>query len=54
MRGWRERLEGEVGGVKGWVHARLGVVSCSACTRLPARNGLVNEVKFLGLITQRW
>ena len=27
-----------------------GVVSCPACLCLPARNGLVNEVKFLGLI----
>ena len=28
------------------------LVSCPARARLPARNGLVNEVKFLGLITQ--
>ena len=28
------------------------LVSCPARTRLPARNGLVNEVEFLGLITQ--
>ena len=28
------------------------VVSCPARVRLPARNGLVNEVEFLGLITQ--
>ena len=29
-----------------------GLVSCPARARLPARNGLVNEVEFLGLITQ--
>ena len=28
------------------------LVSCPAHVRLPARNGLVNKVKFLGLITQ--
>ena len=28
------------------------LVSCPASARLPARNGLVNEVEFLGLITQ--
>ena len=28
------------------------LVSCPARARLPARNGLVNEVEFLGLITQ--
>ena len=32
--------------------ARVKVVSCPARARLPARNGLVNEVEFLGLITQ--
>ena len=31
---------------------RNALVSCPARARLPARNGLVNEVKFLGLITQ--
>ena len=30
------------------------VVICLACMRLPARNGLVNEVEFLGLISQKW
>ena len=30
------------------------LVPCPACTHLPARNGLVNEVEFLGLITQKW
>ena len=33
-----------------WGAATL--VSCPARARLPARNGLVNEVEFLGLITQ--
>ena len=28
------------------------LVSCPARARFPARNGLVNEVEFLGLITQ--
>ena len=28
------------------------LVSCPARAHLPARNGLVNEVEFLGLITQ--
>ena len=28
------------------------LVSCPARARLPARNGLVNKVEFLGLITQ--
>ena len=28
------------------------LVSCPARARLPARNGLVNEVEFLGFITQ--
>ena len=28
------------------------IVSCPARARLPARNGLVNEVEFLGLVTQ--
>ena len=28
------------------------IVSCPTCVHLPVRNGLVNEVKFLGLITQ--
>ena len=28
------------------------LVSCPARARLPARNGLVNEVEFLGLVTQ--
>ena len=32
--------------------AGLPLVSCLAHTRLPVRNGLVNEVEFLGLITQ--
>ena len=37
------------------VYANGGkLVSCPARTRLPARNGLVNEVEFLGLITQKW
>ena len=31
--------------------ARIVLVSCPARSRLPARNGLVNEVEFLGLIT---
>ena len=30
----------------------VGVVSCPPRVRLPARNGLVNEVEFLGLIPQ--
>ena len=30
------------------------VVSCPARVRLPAGNGLVNEVEFLGLIPQKW
>ena len=30
------------------------LVSCPARVRLPARNGLVNEVKFLGLIPKKW
>ena len=30
------------------------LVSCPARTRLPARNGLVNKVEFLGLIPQKW
>ena len=30
----------------------LALVSCPARVRLPARNGLVNEVEFLGLVTQ--
>ena len=30
------------------------LVSCPARTRLLARNGLVNEVEFLGLIPQKW
>ena len=29
------------------------LVSCPACVHLPVRNGLVNEVEFLGLITQK-
>ena len=29
------------------------LVLCQACTRLPVRNGLVNEFKFLGLIPQK-
>ena len=29
------------------------IVSCPAHMHLPARNGLVNEVEFLGLITQK-
>ena len=35
-------------------HYTTQLVSCpgAACMRLPARNGLVNEVEFLGLITQ--
>ena len=28
----------------------VGEESCPACAHLPARNGLVNKVKFLGLI----
>ena len=28
------------------------IVSCPTCVHLPVRNGLVNKVKFLGLITQ--
>ena len=32
--------------------ARPLLVSCPARARLPVRNGLVNEVEFLGLITQ--
>ena len=31
----------------------LNLVSWLACTRLPPRNSLVNEVEFLGLITQK-
>ena len=30
------------------------LVLCPACVCLPARNGLVNKVKFIGLITQKW
>ena len=33
-------------------HAQHRVVSWPARARLPARNGLVNEVEFLGLIPQ--
>ena len=29
------------------------LVSCPACTCLPVRNGLVNKVKFLGLISPK-
>ena len=39
------------GGVR-MVHVGLAVVSCPAHARLLARNSLVNEVEFLGLITQ--
>ena len=35
------------------VHWRHVVVSWPICVRLPVRNGLVNEVEFLGLITQK-
>ena len=31
---------------------KFSLVSCPAHARLPARSSLVNEVKFLGLITQ--
>ena len=31
---------------------RCATVSCPARTRLPTRNGLVNKVKFLGLLAQ--
>ena len=40
---------------RAWVrgYCRRGeLVSCPPRTRLPARNGLVNEVEFLGLIPQ--
>ena len=44
------------GGAMKHVQVCLGgsadLVSCPARARLPARNGLVNEVEFLGLITQ--
>ena len=30
------------------------LVFCPACMCLPARNGLVNEVEFLGLIPKMW
>ena len=30
------------------------LVLCPACLHLPVRNGLVNEVEFLGLIAQKW
>ena len=30
------------------------LVSCSARAHLPARNSVLNEVKFLGLLTQKW
>ena len=29
-------------------------LSCSACAHLPVRNGLMNKVKFLRLIPQKW
>ena len=32
----------------------INLASCPAHTCLPARNGLVNKVEFLGLITQTW
>ena len=35
-----------------WRGRCKSLVSCPTCARLPARNGLVNEVEFLGLITQ--
>ena len=39
-----------------WVTLRMGgkydLVSCPPRVHLPARNGLVNEVEFLGLIPQ--
>ena len=33
------------------VYVCMCVIWCPTHTRLPARNGLVNEVEFLGLIT---
>ena len=33
---------------------RVALVSCPARARLLVKNGLVNEVEFLGLITQMW
>ena len=30
------------------------LVSCPACMRLLAKNGIVNKVKFPGLIPQTW
>ena len=35
-----------------WLTSRVCLVLCPARMRLPVRNGLVNEVEFLGLITQ--
>ena len=35
------------------LHLRL-LILCSDCVRLPARNGLVNKIEFLGLIHQEW
>ena len=35
-----------------YTDTHVPVVSCPPRARLPARNGLVNEVKFLGLISQ--
>ena len=52
----REGGEGRLGTAaqgKGWSMNDINVyLLCPARTRLPVRNGLVNEVKFLGLITQ--
>ena len=48
--GWGDGCVGVSGGR--WVSERLELVSCPAHAHLPARNSLVNEVKFLGLITQ--
>ena len=46
-------IAGEACIVAVYMYANGGkLVSCPARTRLPARNGLVNEVEFLGLITQ--
>ena len=47
MRGLERRRKEGVGGEN-------KLVSCPARTCLPARNSLVNEVEFLGLIPKKW
>ena len=53
--GYRMRLNKDpvgMGEMFGKQSACTILVSCPPCARLPARNGLVNEVEFLGLIPQ--